>query len=149
MALAILLFAETRSRCSRSQAANVSTSGLDFSRRTARRCSGARPLISRSISKSSSMRRTASQAIGAFVNLASSKNFSPPVSPTGRFRDRRGSSSSLIEFVVSGISVGLHDPAVTSEMPSLIWTKSANDIIVKVNRGRAALKKAPARQNEF
>jgi hypothetical protein len=47
-----------------------------------------------------------------------------PVSPTGRFLDRRGSSSSLIEFVVSGISVGLHDPAVTSEMPSRIFASA-------------------------
>ena len=36
----------------------------------ASRCSGDAPLIARSISKIASMRRTASQAIGAFVNFA-------------------------------------------------------------------------------
>ena len=41
-----------------------SKSGLLFSWRTARRSSGLRPLIARSISNSASRRRTASRAIG-------------------------------------------------------------------------------------
>jgi hypothetical protein len=49
-------------------------SGADFSWRARRRSSALRPLISRSIANSWSMRRTASAAIGAVATAASSKN---------------------------------------------------------------------------
>ena len=78
MAFAVSLFEESLARCSRSQASRAMTSGFDCSCRMATRCSGVLPLIVRSISKSSSMRRTASIAIGALFNFARSKKFRLP-----------------------------------------------------------------------
>jgi hypothetical protein len=65
MALPVSLFLDTLVRCSRNQISNAATSGRLRSVRTATRCGGARPLISRSMANSASIRATASVAIGA------------------------------------------------------------------------------------
>src|SRR5258708_4014480 len=71
MALPVSLLLDTLARCSPNQAR---MSGQLRSVRTATRCGGARPLISRSMVNSASMRATASLAIGAWLILAKSKN---------------------------------------------------------------------------
>ena len=78
MAFAGSLLDESKARCWRIQVSRSMRSGFDFSRRTASRCSGVLPLTVRSISNSSSMRRTASAAIGASPAFARSKNFLRP-----------------------------------------------------------------------
>jgi hypothetical protein len=56
MAFAVSLPAESRARCWRIQISRSVTSGVDFSWRTASRCSGALPLMARSIANSSSVK---------------------------------------------------------------------------------------------
>src|ERR1019366_5958120 len=57
------------------------------------------------------------------------EEFSPPMSPPGGFLDRRGSSSSLMEFVVSGISVSLHDPGPPGEMRARIFASARARVV--------------------
>ena len=64
MALATSLPRESLARCSRIQLSRSATNGALSSCRTARRCSALWPLIERSISNRTSMRRTASRASG-------------------------------------------------------------------------------------
>jgi hypothetical protein len=72
--LAVSLLLESLARCWRSQVSSSMTSGRLRSLRTARRCSGGKPLISRSTANRASMRSIASIAIGAFCSRARSKN---------------------------------------------------------------------------
>jgi hypothetical protein len=60
----VSLFLDTLPRCSRNQLSNARMSGRLRSMRTPTRSDGARPLISRSMPNSASMRATASLAIG-------------------------------------------------------------------------------------
>ena len=81
MALATALPDESLDRSARIHLSNLSTSGRTRAWRTMRRRSAGSPLSSRSMAKISSMRRTASMAIGArmaLARLASSKNLAPP-----------------------------------------------------------------------
>jgi hypothetical protein len=64
MALARSLLGERRSRCWRIQTSRSLMSGFARSSRIATRSTGVLPLTVRSISKRSSIRRTASAAIG-------------------------------------------------------------------------------------
>jgi hypothetical protein len=74
MALPVSLFLETLARCPRNQLSSAVTNGRLRLVRAPTRCGGARPLISRSMANSASMRPTASLAIGALLIVASSKN---------------------------------------------------------------------------
>jgi len=74
IALAVSLFLESLPRCVRSQVSSSAISGRLRSFRTARRCCGVMPLISRSVADRASMRSTAAIAIGAFCSRAKSKN---------------------------------------------------------------------------
>jgi hypothetical protein len=84
-ALAISLFVETRSRCSRSQASKVRTSGFDRSRCMASRASGDAP------HGFAGDRR--------FHQLRQIKKLSPSVAPACGFDDRRRLSSRVIELM--------------------------------------------------
>ncbi|MET4330814.1 hypothetical protein ABIB80_006672 [Bradyrhizobium sp. i1.15.2] len=66
--MAVSFLAESNARCWRIQISSSAMSGRDCSRRAASRCSGVW-LLMRSISKSISIRRTASLAIGASIRL--------------------------------------------------------------------------------
>jgi len=68
--LAVVLPGDSRARFSRRKASSSSTSGFTCVWRTARRSAADRPRIVRSTAKISSMRHTASTAIGALSSLA-------------------------------------------------------------------------------
>src|SRR5258708_32285010 len=94
-------------------------SGLIRSSRTARRCSAATPLISRSIAKTSSMRRTAPTASGDLPRSASTKNLRRPwlQQAASVIGDRAGPAPGIVEIAKAGISIGLEDPGIAGEMP--------------------------------
>ena len=87
MALPVSLFLETRARCSRNQLSSALTSGRLRSWRACTRSCRVRPLISRSMANSASMRSTASVAIGAFVDPRQIEELAPPVRPAGNLDD--------------------------------------------------------------
>ena len=78
-----------------------------------RSCGGA--LISRSIANSTSMRSTASIAIGALLMRARSK-LAPRMRPARGLDDRPGFARCLVEPVESGIGVRLHQPGIAGQM---------------------------------
>lgn len=107
IALVVSLFSESRARSSRNQVCSSMISGRLRSWRTRRRCCGMRPLISRSMANRTSMRLTASAAIGALLSRARSKNL------------RRACAQhavGLVELGEARIGVGLHQSGVAHQV---------------------------------
>jgi len=93
-----------------------SHSGRLCSLRTPSRSYGVSPLISRSMANSSSMRLTASIAIGALSRRGEIEEVAPPVCPTRDLDDRARLAGSAIEAVEPGIGVRLHQPNIARQM---------------------------------
>ena len=112
MAFAVFDFADNFARWARSQVSRSRVSGRDRSSRTARRCSAEAPLISRSMSNSTSIRFTASMAIGAFCSSASSKKPRRACAQHPALGDRTGLSRGLVQPAKAGEGVGLHNGGI-------------------------------------
>jgi hypothetical protein len=91
-----------------------STSGLDRSRRTASRCSGILPLMPRSISKRTSMRRRASAAIGGLSLFRQVEELPAAVAPTARLKDRCRLLIVPVKIIVPVEGVGLHQTDIAA-----------------------------------
>ena len=64
--------------------------------------------MSRSMANRTSMRLTASVAIGALLRRARSKELAPPVCPARGFDNRACFAVGLVELGKAGVGVGLH-----------------------------------------
>jgi hypothetical protein len=84
--------------------------------RTARRCDGGMPLMPRSMSKTASMRRTASMASGAFAQLCQLEELAAAVCPARRVCHRPGLAARHIEIVEPGIGIGLQDAGISGQV---------------------------------
>ena len=121
IASAVSLLADSFARCSRSHRPSASTSGFERACRTALRPSGGLPAMSRSMAKSSSMRRTASMATGALASLASSMNLRLECArhapePVEGLDDRAGLPAAFAKPVEPGEGVGLHHAGPSRQM---------------------------------
>jgi hypothetical protein len=130
MALATSLLCESLARCARIQASRSATTGALSSWRAALRFSGLCPLIARSISNSTSIRRTASSANGeitaGFLHWALRRAFSArsAITKNGRrawtqhaaSRIGPGQAAGLVKLAVAAVGIGLEDAGIAGQM---------------------------------
>ena len=98
--------------------------------------------MARSMANDSSMRRTISAAIGAFVKPGDLEKVPPPVRPARRLDDRRGLSVFGVERIVARVGVGLQDARPASENPARMFAMARGGV-VEQNRRRSLAAERP------